>query len=67
MYNHNRFLITVFEAMFYGDTADKSKVIRIPDIASIGFENLLRYAYTGLKILASFLLSMLSFFANRLT
>jgi len=38
---------TVFEAMFYGDMADKSKVIRIPDIAPIGFENLLRYAYTG--------------------
>ncbi|XP_054154907.1 uncharacterized protein LOC128953449 [Oppia nitens] len=36
----------VFEAMFYGDMADKSKVIRIPDIAPIGFENLLRYAYT---------------------
>jgi hypothetical protein len=34
--------------MFYGDMADKSKVIRIPDIAPIGFENLLRYAYTGL-------------------
>lgn len=33
--------------MFYGDMADKSKVIRIPDIAPIGFENLLRYAYTG--------------------
>lgn len=37
---------SVFEAMFYGDMADKSKVIRIPDIAPIGFENLLRYAYT---------------------
>ena len=37
----------VFEAMFYGDMADKSKVIRIPDLAPIGFENLLRYAYTG--------------------
>ncbi|XP_023234303.1 BTB/POZ domain-containing protein 3-like [Centruroides sculpturatus] len=36
----------VFEAMFYGDMADKSKVIRITDIAPIGFENLLRYAYT---------------------
>ncbi|KAM7289833.1 BTB/POZ domain-containing protein 2 [Ixodes scapularis] len=36
----------VFEAMFYGDMADKSKVIRIADIAPIGFENLLRYAYT---------------------
>ncbi|OQR77615.1 BTB/POZ domain-containing protein 6-B-like, partial [Tropilaelaps mercedesae] len=36
----------VFEAMFYGDMADKSKVIRISDIAPIGFENLLRYAYT---------------------
>src|SRR5688500_2187886 len=37
----------VFEAMFYGDMADKSsKVIRIPDLAPIGFENLLRYAYT---------------------
>ncbi|GBM60628.1 hypothetical protein AVEN_271418-1 [Araneus ventricosus] len=32
----------VFEAMFYGDMADKSKVIRITDIAPIGFENLLR-------------------------
>lgn len=37
----------VFEAMFYGDMADKSKVVRIPDLAPIGFENLLRYAYTG--------------------
>ncbi|XP_074594319.1 uncharacterized protein LOC141849757 isoform X1 [Brevipalpus obovatus] len=36
----------VFETMFYGDMADKSKVIRIPDLAPIGFENLLRYAYT---------------------
>lgn len=36
--------------MFYGDMADKSKVIRIPDIAPIGFENLLRYAYTGLNM-----------------
>lgn len=33
--------------MFYGEMADKSKVIRIPDLAPIGFENLLRYAYTG--------------------
>lgn len=40
----------VFEAMFYGDMADKSKVVRIPDLAPIGFENLLRYAYTGKKI-----------------
>ncbi|GFT58493.1 hypothetical protein NPIL_173421 [Nephila pilipes] len=31
----------VFEAMFYGDMADKSKVIRITDLAPIGFENLL--------------------------
>jgi len=38
--------ITVFETMFYGDMADKSKYIRIPDVAPIGFENLLRYAYT---------------------
>ena len=37
--------------MFYGDMADKSKVIRIPDIAPIGFENLLRYAYTGTIII----------------
>ncbi|KAI1303600.1 BTB/POZ domain-containing protein 6-B [Halotydeus destructor] len=36
----------VFEAMFYGDMADKSKVVRIPDLAPVGFENLLRYAYT---------------------
>lgn len=32
--------------MFYGDMADKNKYIRIPDVAPIGFENLLRYAYT---------------------
>jgi hypothetical protein len=38
---------SVFEAMFYGEMSDKSKVIRIPDLAPIGFENLLRYAYTG--------------------
>lgn len=38
----------VFESMFYGEMADKSKVIRIPDLAPIGFENLLRYAYTGM-------------------
>lgn len=37
----------VFEQMFYGEMADKSKIIRIPDLAPIGFENLLRYAYTG--------------------
>ncbi|XP_076359811.1 BTB/POZ domain-containing protein 6-like isoform X1 [Tachypleus tridentatus] len=36
----------VFEAMFCGDMADKSKVIRVSDISPIGFENLLRYAYT---------------------
>ncbi|XP_013780294.1 BTB/POZ domain-containing protein 6-like [Limulus polyphemus] len=36
----------VFESMFYGDMADKAKVIRVADIAPIGFENLLRYAYT---------------------
>lgn len=37
----------VFEQMFYGEMSDKSKIIRIPDLAPIGFENLLRYAYTG--------------------
>ncbi|XP_076315687.1 BTB/POZ domain-containing protein 6-like [Tachypleus tridentatus] len=36
----------VFEAMFCGDMADKAKVIRVSDVAPIGFENLLRYAYT---------------------
>lgn len=39
----------VFEAMFYGGgTGDTSsnRVIRIPDLAPVGFENLLRYAYT---------------------
>lgn len=43
--------------MFYGDMADKSKVIRIPDLAPIGFENLLRYAYTG-----DYLLHIISLF-----
>lgn len=48
--------------MFYGDMADKSKVIRIPDIAPIGFENLLRYAYTGTIIINNNYTFSLKFF-----
>ncbi|KAF7490011.1 BTB/POZ domain-containing protein 6 [Sarcoptes scabiei] len=55
----------VFEAMFYGDMADKSKVIRIPDIAPIGFENLLRYAYTDLLNLNSVDDAMLTAYAAK--
>ena len=45
----------VFESMFYGNDQvgssssnnnNNQRVIRIPDLAPIGFENLLRYAYT---------------------
>lgn len=49
--NLSLFSHLVFESMFYGEMADKSKVIRIPDLAPIGFENLLRYAYTGMRFL----------------
>ncbi|CAG2163094.1 unnamed protein product [Oppiella nova] len=55
----------VFEAMFYGDMADKSKVIRIPDIAPIGFENLLRYAYTDSLNLNSVEDAMLTAYAAK--
>ncbi|XP_053201158.1 uncharacterized protein LOC128386188 isoform X1 [Panonychus citri] len=55
----------VFEAMFYGDMADKSKVIRIPDLAPIGFENLLRYAYTDSLNLNSVEDAMLTAYAAK--
>ena len=38
--------------MFYGEMSDKSKIIRISDLAPIGFENLLRYAYTGRLVIS---------------
>jgi len=34
----------VFESLFYSDSCPK--VVRVPDVAPIAFENLLRYAYT---------------------
>ncbi|XP_055932828.1 BTB/POZ domain-containing protein 6-like isoform X2 [Argiope bruennichi] len=41
----------VFEAMFQGDMANKSRVVRVTDIHPSGFENLLRYAYSdGLRL-----------------
>ena len=60
----------VFEAMFYGDLSDKStsggnKVIRIPDLAPIGFENLLRYAYTDSLNLSSVEDAMLTAYAAK--
>ena len=55
----------VFEALFYGDTADKSKVIRIPDLAPVGFENLLRYAYTDSLNLVSVEDAMLTAYAAK--
>ena len=55
----------VFEALFYGDAADKSKVIRIPDLAPVGFENLLRYAYTDSLNLVSVEDAMLTAYAAK--
>jgi hypothetical protein len=58
----------VFEAMFYGDlsSGDKgNKVIRIPDLAPIGFENLLRYAYTDSLNLNSVEDAMLTAYAAK--
>lgn len=51
--------------MFYGDMADKSKYIRIPDVAPIGFENLLRYAYTDSLNLGSVEDAMLTAYAAK--
>lgn len=56
---------TVFETMFYGDMADKSKYIRIADVAPIGFENLLRYAYTDSLNLNSVEDAMLTAYAAK--
>uniref|UniRef100_A0A6G1SHT7 BTB/POZ domain-containing protein 6-B n=1 Tax=Aceria tosichella TaxID=561515 RepID=A0A6G1SHT7_9ACAR len=55
----------VFETMFYGDMADKSKYIRIADVAPIGFENLLRYAYTDSLNLNSVEDAMLTAYAAK--
>ncbi|KAG9510502.1 BTB/POZ domain-containing protein 6, partial [Fragariocoptes setiger] len=55
----------VFETIFYGDMADKNKVIRIPDVAPIGFENLLRYAYTDSLNLNSVEDAMLTAYAAK--
>jgi hypothetical protein len=51
--------------MFYGDMADKSKYIRIADVAPIGFENLLRYAYTDSLNLNSVEDAMLTAYAAK--
>lgn len=51
--------------MFYGDMADKNKYIRIPDVAPIGFENLLRYAYTDSLNLNSVEDAMLTAYAAK--
>lgn len=51
--------------MFYGDMADKNKYIRIPDVAPIGFENLLRYAYTDSLNLSSVEDAMLTAYAAK--
>lgn len=45
--------------------ADKNKVIRIPDVAPIGFENLLRYAYTDSLNLNSVEDAMLTAYAAK--
>lgn len=55
----------VFETMFYGDMADKNKYIRVPDVAPIGFENLLRYAYTDSLNLGSVEDAMLTAYAAK--
>lgn len=57
--------VKVFETMFYGDMADKSKYIRISDVAPIGFENLLRYAYTDSLNLNSVEDAMLTAYAAK--
>lgn len=57
--------MSVFETMFYGDMADKNKYIRIPDVAPIGFENLLRYAYTDSLNLSSVEDAMLTAYAAK--
>lgn len=51
--------------MFYGDMADKNKYIRIADVAPIGFENLLRYAYTDSLNLNSVEDAMLTAYAAK--
>lgn len=51
--------------MFYGDMADKNKYIRIADVAPIGFENLLRYAYTDSLNLGSVEDAMLTAYAAK--
>lgn len=51
--------------MFYGDMADKNKYIRVPDVAPIGFENLLRYAYTDSLNLGSVEDAMLTAYAAK--
>lgn len=56
---------SVFETLFYGDMADKNKMIRIPDVAPIGFENLLRYAYTDSLNLNSVEDAMLTAYAAK--
>lgn len=56
---------SVFETLFYGDMADKNKYIRIPDVAPIGFENLLRYAYTDSLNLGSVEDAMLTAYAAK--
>ncbi|XP_071034954.1 uncharacterized protein [Parasteatoda tepidariorum] len=47
-YTGNRVVLAmtspVFEAMFQGDMANKSRVVRVTDIHPSGFENLLRYS-----------------------
>lgn len=55
----------VFETLFYGDMADKNKYIRIPDVAPIGFENLLRFAYTDSLNLSSVEDAMLTAYAAK--
>lgn len=55
----------VFETMFYGDMADKNKYIRIADVAPIGFENLLRFAYTDSLKLGSVEDAMLTAYAAK--
>lgn len=55
----------VFETLFYGDMADKNKYIRIADVAPIGFENLLRFAYTDSLNLGSVEDAMLTAYAAK--
>ncbi|UYV74841.1 hypothetical protein LAZ67_12001280 [Cordylochernes scorpioides] len=48
----------VFEAMFFGDMADRSRVVRLPDISPVAFENLLRFLLSFYSLVELYLFSV---------